>query len=90
MSQRAEHCLAGAIAGLLATVPMTVVKIAGKCFLLRRSQDSLPPVQITQNAMRAIDLENELSREEEFTLTAVNHFREEKGSGRKRVRSQKG
>jgi len=31
-------------------------------------------VQITQNALRAIDLNDELSREEEVTLTAVNHF----------------
>ncbi len=74
MSQRAGRCLAGAIAGLLATVPMTAVMIAGKRFLPRRSQDPLPPVQITKNALRAVDLDDELSREQELALTAVNHF----------------
>ena len=74
MSQRAGQYLAGAIAGLLATVPMTAVMITGKRCLPRRSQDPLPPVQITQNALRAVDMDDELSREEELALTAVNHF----------------
>ncbi|MEJ7593683.1 MAG: DUF6789 family protein [Planctomycetaceae bacterium] len=74
MSQRAGRCLAGAIAGLLATVPMTAVMIVGKRRLPQRSQDSLPPVQITKNALRAIDLDDELSRKEEVALAAVNHF----------------
>ncbi len=74
MSQQAGRCLAGAIAGLMATLPMTAVMIAGKRHLPRRSQDPLPPVQITQNALRAVDLDDELSREEELALTAVNHF----------------
>lgn len=74
MSQAAERCLAGAIEALLATVPMAAVMIIGKRCLPRRSQDSLPPVQITQNALRAIDPGDELSRGQEVTLIAVNHF----------------
>lgn len=62
------------MAGLLATVPMTAAMIIGKYALPRRSQDSLPPAQITRNALRAIDMDDELSREDEVTLTAVNHF----------------
>lgn len=74
MSQRARRCLAGAIAGLLATVPMTAVMIVGKRLLPKRSQHPLPPVQITQNALRAVRVEDEVSRAEEIALAAVNHF----------------
>ncbi len=74
MSLRTERSLAGAIAGLLATVPMTAVMIAGKRHLPRRSQDPLPPIQITENALRAVDLDGELSRGQVDALTAVNHF----------------
>ncbi len=74
MSQRARRCLAGTIAGFLATAPMTAVMVAGKCCLPRRSKDSLPPVQITQNALRAINVADELSREQKVNLAAVNHF----------------
>lgn len=74
MSQRMRHCLAGGIAGLLATIPMTVVMIAGKRLLPRRSQDPLPPVQITQNALRAVRVDGEVSRAQEVALSIVNHF----------------
>jgi len=74
MSQPMRHCFAGAIAGLLATVPMTVVMIAGKRFLPPRSQDPLPPVQITKNALQAVRVDDKVSREEEIALTAVSHF----------------
>jgi uncharacterized membrane protein YagU involved in acid resistance len=74
MSQRAERCLTGAIAGLLATVPMTAVMIVGKRRLPPRSQVPLPPVQITQNALRAASVDDEVSRAEEIALSAVNHF----------------
>lgn len=81
MSQRRGHCLAGAIAGLLATVPMTVVMIAGKRGLPQRSQDPLSPVQITQNALRAVRVDDEVSREEELALAAMNHFGFGAGTG---------
>ncbi len=74
MSQPMGHCLAGAIAGLMATVPMTAVMIVGKRLLPQRSQGPLPPVQITQNALRAVRLDDEVSRSEELALSSVNHF----------------
>jgi uncharacterized membrane protein YagU involved in acid resistance len=81
MSQRVRCCLAGAIAGLLATVPMTAVMIAGKRHLSLRSQTPLPPVQITQNALRAVRLDDEVSRAEEVALSGVNHFGFGAGTG---------
>lgn len=61
MSQRAA--LAGAIAGSLATVPMAVAMIAGKRRLPHGCQDSVAPVQITRNALRAFKVDGEVSRE---------------------------
>ena len=68
------HFFTGAVAGLLATLPMTAVMIVGKRFLPRKSQDPLPPAQITKNALRAIKVEDEVSSNEEELLTIVNHF----------------
>jgi len=74
MPQRAQQRLAGAIAGLLATMPTTAVMTVSKCCLLRPGQNSLAPGQTTQNALRALDLNGELSREEEVAWLVVNHF----------------
>ena len=52
---------------------MTGVRIVSNYFLARRSHHPLPPVQITQNALRAIELNDELSPEVEVALTAVKH-----------------
>jgi len=56
-----------------AASPMTGVSIVGNYFLATWSHDSLLPVQITQNALRVIELNDELSPEEEVALTAVKH-----------------
>jgi len=74
MPQRAQQRLAGAIAGLLATMPTTAVMTVSECCLLRPGQNSLAPGQTTQNALRALDLNGELSREEEVAWLVVNHF----------------
>jgi uncharacterized membrane protein YagU involved in acid resistance len=66
--------LNGALAGLLATVPMTALMLAGKQRLSWRSQDPLPPRQITRQALRAANAHDNLSRNQETALTAINHF----------------
>lgn len=74
MLPRAKQCLNGAVAGLLATIPMSAVMMAGRRLLPKASQVPLPPAQITKNALRAIDVDDEVSRNAELALTVVNHF----------------
>lgn len=81
MIPRVKQCLIGAVAGLLATVPMSLVMIVGKRLLPEQSQDLLPPAQITKNALQAINVDDEVSRVEEKVLTTVNHFGFGAGTG---------
>jgi uncharacterized membrane protein YagU involved in acid resistance len=69
-----DHYLKGAIAGLVATVPMTVLMLAGKHRLSWRSQDPLPPRQITRQVLRTADAHDNLSSGQETAVTTVNHF----------------
>jgi hypothetical protein len=73
--------LTGAIAGLVATVPMTAWMLLGKKRLSWRSQDALPPTQITRRTLQQIDLHDDLSCEAEAALTAINHFAYGTGAG---------
>jgi hypothetical protein len=50
-----ERFFTGAIAGLIATEPMTTLMLAGKRSLPWRSREPLPPLQITRNALRSFD-----------------------------------
>lgn len=73
--------LTGAIAGLLATLPMTALMVVGKRQLSWRSQEPLPPRQITQQALQAVGLRSKVSPEQETALTAFNHFAYGAGAG---------
>jgi uncharacterized membrane protein YagU involved in acid resistance len=74
MSRQAVRYLTGAVAGLVATAPMTVWMAIAKRYLSWQSQEPLPPSLITHNALQAVELDDELSQDEEAALTAVNHF----------------
>ena len=74
MMRRIESLFVGAVAGLVATVPMTFFMLAGKRRMSFWSQDPLPPAQITHRALRIVDWDDDLTRDEKAALTAVNHF----------------
>jgi uncharacterized membrane protein YagU involved in acid resistance len=74
MSWQSGRYLIGAAAGLMATAPMTGWMTVAKRYLSWRSQEPLPPTQITHNALQAVDMDDDLSQVEEGVLTAVNHF----------------
>ena len=81
MRARLDRYLTGAIAGLVATLPMTVLMVIGKRQLSWKSQESLPPRQITRRVLQTVDLHSELSQDQETVLTAVNHFSYGAGAG---------
>lgn len=81
MMRRVESFFLGAVAGLVATVPMTALMLAGKRQMSPSSQDPLPPVQITHQMLRTVDWNGDLTRKEEAALTAVNHFAYGAGMG---------
>jgi putative membrane protein len=81
MAHRVEYLFLGAVAGLIATVPMTAFMVAGKRRMSLWSQDPLPPAQITHQALRTVDLDDDVSRSQEAALTAVNHFAYGAGMG---------
>ena len=74
MAGNLERWMTGGVAGLLATVPMTLVMLAGKRLLPWRSREALPPTQITHNALAAVQLHDDVSHDERLALTALNHF----------------
>jgi hypothetical protein len=73
--------LTGAIAGLVATLPMTILMAIGKRRLSWQSQEPLPPRQITRGVLQTVNLDNEVSFNQEMVLTAVNHFAYGAGAG---------
>jgi uncharacterized membrane protein YagU involved in acid resistance len=81
MKRQAGRYLTGAAAGLLATAPMTVWMAAARRWLPWRSQEPLPPRQITHNALQSVELTDNVSKDQEAILTAVNHFAYGAGAG---------
>ena len=71
----------GALAGLLATAPMTVWMLVGQRALSWWSQDELPPAKITHRALRAVGWHHNLSRNQKAGLVAMNHFAYGAGAG---------
>jgi putative membrane protein len=64
----------GALGGALATVPMSVVMLAGKRWLSRVQRDALPPARITSEAMKSADLHDDFTHEQRLVLAAAAHF----------------
>ena len=69
-----RRCLRGGLAGFLATAPMSVWMLLGRRMMSWRSQEALPPAQITQELLRTIEADDNLTRSQESTLAVVNHF----------------
>lgn len=66
--------LAGAAAGLVATLPMTSVMEAMFRSLPASERYPLPPKQVTMSAVRALGQEQQLEEVERQQLTLVAHF----------------
>jgi uncharacterized membrane protein YagU involved in acid resistance len=68
------HALKGSLAGIAATVPMTIAMAAMHKLLPGHEQYPLPPRLITENALEKADADGTLPEEHEDGLALVNHF----------------
>ena len=66
--------LVGAVAGLGATVPMTVVMEIMHAALPDDEQYPLPPRIITMKAAEAVDLKKEMGEDERTAAALISHF----------------
>lgn len=64
----------GAIAGVIATVPMTVAMKLLHSRLPEKEQYPLPPRLIVESAAEKLDVEKNLSEREEYAMTLISHF----------------
>ena len=65
---------AGALAGFLATGPMTLAMEVMHRFLPWRERYPLPPSQITANLTAKIGVRDQMDRGQHVALTLLNHF----------------
>ena len=73
--------LAGAVAGFVATIPMTLAMKAMHEYLPEEEKYPLPPRLIVENAEEAAGVERELDEKDEHRLTLVSHFAYGAGAG---------
>ena len=73
--------LAGALAGLAATVPMTIAMEAMHRRLPRRQRYPLPPRKVTMRAAGAAGVRHKLDESERLGLTLAAHFGYGTGAG---------
>lgn len=66
--------LAGGLAGLIATVPMSAVMKAAQLALPRWQQYALPPEQITNELAERTGVARHLDRSEKKGVSLFNHF----------------
>jgi uncharacterized membrane protein YagU involved in acid resistance len=69
-----NRLLIGAFAGLVATVPMTVVMKLLHKGLPKREQYPLPPRSVTMKVASKVGIKDSLDEKEKYVLTAVSHF----------------
>lgn len=62
------------IAGMLATVPMTIWMLAANKFFPTPKKDPLPPEEITENLVEQVTNNPKLSKEQKKGLAVLNHF----------------
>ena len=74
MSDLTGRMLAGALAGFVATAPMSAFMWVWHHCLPWNQQEPLAPEQITLNALDAMELDDDLDRRQVAALTALNHF----------------
>jgi uncharacterized membrane protein YagU involved in acid resistance len=66
--------LKGAIAGLIATIPMTISMLIGWRLLPQRERYPLPPREITGEVVERLGKADELSEAALMTATLLSHF----------------
>ena len=76
-----DSMLSGAVAGFLATAPMTVAMEAMRRLLPAREQYALPPSTITAELTEETGLTQHMNQEEHRALTLLNHFGYGAGTG---------
>lgn len=76
-----DSMLSGAVAGFLATAPMTVAMEAMRRLLPAREQYPLPPSTITAELTEETGLRQHMNQEEHRALTLLNHFGYGTGTG---------
>jgi uncharacterized membrane protein YagU involved in acid resistance len=69
-----SRAIAGGLAGLLATGPMTMLMVFGHRRLPGTQRDPLPPAHITGQLLKAAAAQRELPAKGFAALTMVNHF----------------
>ena len=69
-----KELLKGAVAGLIATVPMTLAMKAMHSQLPEEEKYPLPPRLIVENAAERTGVEEELDETDQFQLTVASHF----------------
>ena len=74
MKNRCDDLLLGAVAGAIATLPMSIVMLVGKRLLPWTKRDALPPTQIVRRATQAVGLHDDLEHEERLAVTIASHF----------------
>jgi uncharacterized membrane protein YagU involved in acid resistance len=71
---RTSRLLTGAAAGVIATLPMTLIMLALRSWLPRHEQRRLPPEQITAHLTRRTGLRRIFDRRNDGVLAWVLHF----------------
>jgi uncharacterized membrane protein YagU involved in acid resistance len=74
MRTSAGSFLAGAVAGLAATVPMTAAMRAIHRQLPRHERDPLPPAQVTVNAAEVAGVAHKMSRRQKHHAVLATHY----------------
>lgn len=69
-----QRLFPGALAGLVATAPMTAVMELMYRWLPRREQYPLPPSEITAELTHRAGIDQAIDSQEHIALTLVNHF----------------
>ena len=70
-----EHAiLKGALAGLVATLPMTIFMLATQRFLPKRQQYELPPEMITKALAHKAHIRHRLNKQLILGATTASHF----------------
>jgi uncharacterized membrane protein YagU involved in acid resistance len=70
-----EHALLkGTLAGLAATLPMTIFMLATQRFLPKRQQYELPPEMITKDLARRAHIRHHLNKQLILGATTASHF----------------
>ncbi len=64
----------GALAGFIATAPMSISMVLGWRFLPRREKYHLPPRLITGEIAEQVGIEDQMSENELIGLTILSHF----------------